>query len=142
MINLDFDGAIDESQIKGFYFRPISHICKHFLVEVIKKDEWNCLVVIYEIGIPQRDGKEMIIANGEEIATYETTDFLEIDLWGKYYFPKFNEERYQWYYNMSYNENKEWVFDKDGNMDDVLAMAEVMKFAINLGVKISGITLY
>ncbi len=132
MINLDCEGISEDFQKKGFYFRPKMHIGNHYLIEVnVRTLNSNCLVTIYEIGIPQRSCIELQIQNGEGIATSETEYLCEIDLWGKYYFPKFKTEQYQWYYN-SNNENA----------DEVMAMAEVMKFSIELGLKIGKIDLY
>jgi len=144
MVNLDFEGEVEDIQKKGFYFRPKMHICKHYLIEaIVKTPDSNCLVIIYEIGIPQRiGGVELQISNGEQIATHETQYFCEIDLWGKYYFPRFAADQYQWYYNESYGDNKKWNQDHNGNMDEILAMAEVMKYAMELGLKIGNITLY
>ncbi len=140
MINLDFNGAVEDFQTKGYYFKPQMHICKYFLIEV-KPQDAHCVVVVYKIGIPQGHIEETQLKNGDEIATHETEQILEIDLWGKYYFPKFTADQYQWYYNQSY-QNGKWEFDKDGNMDEVLAIAEVMMFAMELGLKIGKIELY
>lgn len=132
MINLDYNSVekeVGDFHKKGFYFQSN---CRHYLIEVdIKEPGTNCLVTIHEIGIPQNKEGELIIPNGEEIATSDNTDYLcEIDLWGKYYFPKFASDQYQWYYNTR------------GNEDQIMAMAEVMKFALELGLKKANITLY
>jgi len=125
MINLDFDGEIESPQTKGFYFQSNN---EHYLIEVnIKAHEINCLVIINEIGIPQKNGEILTIKNDEEIAVFEVACFCEIDLWAKYYFPKFlpGQYRYQWYY------------DKEN--DKIKSMSDVMQFAIELGLKMANI---
>lgn len=140
MINLDFDGEVDNIQKQGYYFRPISHICKYYLIEVAEKKDINCLVKIYELGIPQKNGEALTIKNGERIASFEADYIGEINVYGKYFFPKF-ADHIQCYHNQSYK-NQEWEFDENGNMDEFLALAEVMKFALSLGIKIGNIELY
>ena len=124
MINLDFNGDLFEGQKIGHYFRPKSHICRHYMVDVVVKElGFNCLVTIYEIDTPQPDGNVLDIENGQMVATSDFKKFCEIDMWGKYYFPVFSTEMNQWYY------------DDSGNMDYIQAMYEVMKFAVDLVLK-------
>jgi hypothetical protein len=123
VINLDFDGKIEDVQNKGFYFESNQ---EHYLIQIfVKESETNCLVIINEIGIPQKNGETLTIKNGEEIASFEVEYFCEIDLWAKYYFPKFFSDKYQWYY------------DKEN--DKIKSMSEVMQFAIDLGLRIGNI---
>jgi len=140
-IDLD-DGMVPNSlQKTGFYFKSKKHICKNYLIiPKIKEKDHNCLVKIYEIGALQEDKEEMKIKNGKKISIRECDLFLEIDLWNKYYFPKFRKN-YQWYYNESCKNNK-WMFDEHGNLDEIMSMAEVMKYAIKLGLKTANINLY
>jgi hypothetical protein len=142
---LDFDGIGPDNEevcVKGFYFRPNSHICKHFMVSVdVKEQGENCEVAVYEVGIPQSGSGEVLLENGERIAVHLPDYVMKIGLWGKYYFPHFNPDGYQWYYNES-NKTGRWEYDPDGNSDEVLAMAEVMKYAIANGLEIANIKPY
>lgn len=133
-LNLDGFEDVEDFQKKGFYFRPASHSCKNYLVEVEKKEDGsNCLVVVHEIGIPYIGGVgEVSIEQGDMIATMEYEYLLEIHLWGKYFFPSFNAKSYQWYYDS----------DHGYPSDDIMAVAEVMKFAVAKGLEVAGITPY
>lgn len=122
MINFNPEVPV-EYQKKGFYYSPENGI-DHYLIEIVDielKD--RCKVIIYEIEIPDK-----LIDNGAEICTFESDYLLEILLCTKYYFPKFKNE-YQWYY-------------KDDNSDTVQSMADAMKFAIDIGLKIAEIKTY
>ncbi len=127
MINLDFGSSEPiEFKTKGFYFTSNND---HYLIEVnIKEQMINCLIKIYEIGIPQRNATEIFLENGTPIATSEATYFMEIDLWPKAYVPKFSEEPYQWYYE----------YKDEGNK--IQSMADVMEFGIEIGLKAANIT--
>lgn len=94
MVSIDSGALYDPEkyQVTGYYFRPISHICKHFLITVIDlvPDE-NVTATIYETGIPQENGKEILIANGEPVIAIDTSLVCSIKLYGKYFFPTFAE---------------------------------------------------
>lgn len=139
MTNLDSDGEVEIYQTKGYYFRPKSHICKHYLIEVLVIEaSVNARVSVYEIGIPQKGGNELILGNGDQIATSEVDQVVEIALMSKYFFPKFTSDSYQWYHNESH-QNGIWEYDDNGNMDEIMAMAEAMKYAVALGLKVAQI---
>ena len=130
----NLDGYIDKRQTKGFYFKSDSCITKHFLIKIdVKQIEHNCLATIYELeDIPQENGNLIVLENGSEIASANIEYLCEIDLWNKYYFPKFKDGSYQWYYD----------FDGKGNEDEIIALSDVMKYAMKLGLDTAKITLY
>ena len=123
--------APEEYQINGYYFRPSSHICKHFIITVtdlVAGD--NVTVVIYETGIPQDSGKELLIANGEPVIAIDTSLVCSIKLFGKYFFPTFAKNM-QLYYDDSYYDDNH----SKNKTDEVMSIAEVMNFAIKLGLE-------
>ena len=67
------------------------------------------------------------IKNGEEVYFLQAADesdwWLEIDIWPKYYFPKFNEEKNQWYH-------KESDVDCDFMVDFSLLLKETYSIAM------------
>jgi hypothetical protein len=140
MINIDFDGIADDNQRKGYYFKSNND---NYLIEVVVKDKGsNCLVTIFELGIPQKNGKVLTIENGQEIAAFDVEYLCEINLWNKYFFPKFKTESYQWYYDVKEVSPHNWQLNKQGNENKPLSIAEVMNFAIELGLKVGEIKLY
>lgn len=142
MKTLDFSGPVEDYHTTGVYFCPKSHICKHYLIRFdVKSEGHRCIVSIFEIGIPQHSGDVMLVENGEDVAVTEAEEVFRIDLCGKYYFPEFVSRQYQWYYN-DRSGVVPYRYDEDGNMDEVMAMAEVMKFAIRKGLEAGNITPY
>lgn len=122
MISIDFEGPLKEWHTTGIFFRPPSDNCKYYLIRFSAVEIGvSCVVDIFETGIPQRDATEFLIENGSEVAAYEASRQYRIALYGKYFFPEFVQQ-YQWYYN------------KDGQ-NEVMAMAEVMEYAIQKGLE-------
>lgn len=73
------------------------------------------------------------IKNGQEVQVYMSIGdwILEVDIWSKYYFPKFNEDQLQWYHKMDEDE-ADW-------MDD---FSFILKESYKKAVEISGIKFY
>lgn len=63
---------------------------------------------------------------------------FSIDIWGKYFFPEFNEDNNQWYHASKDILNRDG-YDSLGCMNDTF---EVFKFAYDLALKESGIKPY
>lgn len=70
------------------------------------------------------------INNGDEVMAFSLFDdwFLEIDIMGKYYFPKFNEDKNQWYHKEHENEVD--------YMDD---FSFLLKETYKIAMKVSGL---
>lgn len=121
------DDYTSESQITGFYFKSENCISNDYLVRVVVKErQVNCLVVIYKLeDVPQSNGELLIIKNGSEIKTDNLDYVCQIDLWSKYFLPKFKEGSYQWYYD----------YNKTGKENEIQGLADVMKFAMELGLE-------
>lgn len=122
--------APEDCQVKGYYFRPQSHICKHFIITVTDTvDGQNTTVTAYETGIPQDCGKEILISNGESVIALDTSLVCSVKLWSKYFFPTFAKNMQLYYDDSLYDPQKK------NKTDDVMSIAEVMDFAIKLGLE-------
>ena len=99
--------------------------------------ENNCLVKIYELN--DFSEKRNI---GDEMTEYGVDFMLEIDLWSKCYFPKFKDNRFQCYYGVKEVSPYNWQLDEETKEDEVQALANVMKYAIKLGLEKGNIKLY
>lgn len=73
------------------------------------------------------------IKNGDKVAAFSLFDdwVLEIDIWHKYFFPKFNEDYNQWYHNV---ENNNSQFLDDFNF--------ILKQTYDIAMKVSGMKTY
>lgn len=105
----------------------------------VKMNEHNCLITIYEMEIPSGD---MNFESGNKISAQEENLICTIDLWNKYYFPTFNNDNNQWYYNVKGDKESGFEIDPEGNEDEIGALKEVMDFAIQIGLKEGNISLY
>ena len=70
------------------------------------------------------------IKNGEKVIGFSLFDdwVLELDIWGKYFFPKFNEEKNQWYHNCD-----------DKNSQCLNDFNFILKQTYNIAMKVSGL---
>lgn len=73
----------------------------------------NCKITIYETDCLQKDGE---YKTGDEVALICPELYCEVDVWNKYFFPKFTKDMYQWYHPEIYS-------------NDIQAMAEVLEYA-------------
>ena len=73
------------------------------------------------------------IKNGEKVMSFSLFDdwILELDIWGKYFFPKFNKEKNQWYHNCN---------DKNSQCLDDFNF--ILKETYNIAMKVSGLKTY
>ena len=139
VLNIDFNGEPDEVQKIGYYFKSNN---ENYLVNVnVVQEGTNTVVTIYETELPQKDGLVLDIENGIPIAAMNSKYFCEIDLWPKHYHPKFQAEYYQWYYDVKETSPYKWEMNKNGTANKIKSVAEVMEFAVELGVKIGKIEL-
>lgn len=124
-------------EITGYYYESSAHQGMNFLVSVDKITDMNCLVKIYSIN--DFTVKRNI---GDEITEYDVDFMVEIDLWSKYFFPKFKDNRFQCYYGVKEVSHCNWQLDEETKEDEVKALADVMKYAIKLGLEKGNIKLY
>lgn len=132
MIYLNCSESGDENDvIFGRIFR--SKFCNQlsFLVKPIIRGEENCLVEIYEFDADQDSG---VLENDTEIQIWKdyVKKWLDLDVWPKRYFPVFNTKLdHQWYHD----------FNKDNTENYIQALADVMQYALDLGIKEANIIL-
>ncbi len=122
----------------GIYFKSENDISTNYLIELCKgKFEGNALVKIYTIGIPDNYFKTDNLFNGSEIGfpEFETIWIAEINLCGKYFFPKFDNNLQLYYDDEKYH---------DGNCktNSITSLMECINYAIEFGLNKSGIVPY
>ena len=73
------------------------------------------------------------IKNGDKVVGFSLFDdwVLEIDIWAKYYFPKFNEDKNQWYHRED---------DTEANYIDDFSF--ILKETYKIAMKVSGLKTY
>ena len=122
----------------GVFFKSENDVTSYYLIELCDGSfEGNALVKIYIIDIPDNHFKTDGLTNGAEIEfpEYETEWIAEVDLYDKYFYPKFDNERqmyydYEKYYKAKYKSNS------------ITSLMEALNFAIEYGLNKSGIVPY
>lgn len=131
----------EENERKGYWFRSSN---EHIYIVELKcrysdndKDLINVIATVYEPDCNNIDNTVDItkLKNGEEVTYDWLFDddewIMSIDIWGKYYFPKFNEEKNQWYHRMG--------ADETCYMDD---FSFILKEAYTTALKVTGLKMY
>ena len=118
----------DIEPVEGYFYISKLDVQDYFFVEIIvNKVGSSVLANIYEI-----DDHDVIFNNGEiiTVSMYDLTLLGSINIYNKYYFPIWNNEVNQYYYN------------DDGKSDMIGSRAWVMKIALKLGLEIGEIETY
>jgi len=133
-------GIPNENLRKGYWFRASNeHI---YIVELkTRHDKYdrlmNVIATVYEPDCNNIDDDVDItkLSKGEEVEycwMFSDDDWImNIDIWGKYYFPRFNEEKNQWYHRTER--------DKACYMDD---FSFILKETYKIAIKVSGLKTY
>jgi len=127
-----------ENLISGVYFKSENDVSTYYLVELCKgRYEGNALVKIYSTGIPDNYFDTHGLINGSEISFPDSDAecVCEIDLCGKYFFPKFNNEM-QLYYD------EEKYYNRQFKTNSITSLFEAINYAIEYGLNVSGIVPY
>lgn len=122
----------------GVYFRSENDVTNHYLIEVCDgRYEGNALVKIYTTDIPSNHFDIEGLINGCEISFLEsdTNWIAEIDLCGKYFFPKFNNDLQLYYDDEKY-------YGADYKSNSITSLFECINFAIEFGLKKANIIPY
>lgn len=127
----------------GYWFRP-SH--EHIYIVVLEDLEYSkndgelisLNAVAYEVNTNEidKDIDILQLKNGQEVkgfSCFGTDDVLEILIYGKYYFPKFNEEKNQWYHKMS---------DSEYDADYINDNNALLRATYDIAMKESGLKTY
>ena len=97
-----------------------------YAIELVKKSDSNIVVHTYKISENYQEFDCYEATNGDKVNCFVDKDDLifSIDVWSKYYFPKFYNENDQWYHRIE---------ETDTSYIDILC--EAMKFSYNLAIK-------
>ena len=133
---------IQRDQLRiGYWFRASSeHIYIVELESIYDKKDGELINVVATVYVPDchyidDDIDVSKIKKGERVeywCLFEDSDWvMSIDIWSKYYFPKFNEEKNQWYHKI---EDKEACYINDFSF--------ILKEAYNKALEITNLKLY
>lgn len=128
----------DEYLKFGVYFKSGNDITTQYLIELCKgRFEGSALVKIYTTGILDNIFPTDGLINGCVIGVPEcmTEWIAEVDLCGKYFFPKFNNELQLYYDNEKY-------YKGNYKSNSVTSLLEAVNFAIEYGLTQRGIVPY
>ncbi len=124
--------------VNGVYFKSENDVSSHYLIEFSKGSfEGNALVKIYTTDIPDNHFDTEGLVNGSEISFPEMdVEYVaEIDLYGKYFFPKFSDEMQLYYDDEKYYNGK-------CKTNSITSLFEAINYAIEYGLKKANITPY
>ena len=127
-----------EHLVSGIYFKSENDVSTHYLIELCKgRFDGNALVKIYSTGIPDNHFDTDGLINGSEIAFPDSDAkwVCEIDLCGKYFFPKFDNEMQLYYDDEKYYKGK-------CKTNSITSLFEAINYAIEYGLNVSGIVPY
>lgn len=120
----------EEYCVKGIFFKSKYFTGKSYLLSPVVKGEENCVVMVRSFGSDQDCTFDLV---GQEVGI-DPADLrkeFSLDIWPKYYYPTFQIEDNQWYHD----------YNKDNTENYILALADVMQYALDLGIKTGNITL-
>jgi hypothetical protein len=124
-------------EMKGVYYKSDNDNSTHYLIELhSSRFEGNQLVKIYSIDI---NNLSLVgyISNGGVLTSYnhEAEWICEIDLCGKYFFPKFNNDMQLYYCDNKY-------YNDAIKTDPIASLCDVINYAIEYGLKEANIKPY
>lgn len=122
----------------GVYFKSENDISTQYLIEICKgRFEGNALVKIYTTDILDNHFETDGLVNGLIIGLpeYVTECIAEIDLCGKYFFPKFKNDLQLYYDNEKYYNGKH-------KTNSITSLMEAINYAIEYGLNKSKIKPY
>ena len=132
------DGYIDEYLVFGVYYKSENDITSQYLIQLCEgRFEGNALVKIYTTDILDNHFNTKGLENGSIIGLDENTIewIAEVDLCGKYFFPKFNNEL-QLYYD------EEKYYGGKYKSNEITSLMECINYAIEYGLKKANIKPY
>ena len=128
----------DDGITFGIYFKSENDITTYYLIELCDgKYEGNALVKIYTTGIISNYFEADDLTCGDIIGVpeHEAEWIAEVDLCGKYFFPKFNNELQLYYDDEKY-------YDGKYKSNSITSLMEAINYAIEYGLDKSGIKPY
>lgn len=130
--------STDELLTFGVYFKSAKDISTEYLIKLCEgENDGNVLVKIYSTDITSNHFETDGLINGVEIGLYEHDIkwLCDVDLWGKYFFPKFNNEMQLYYDGLKY-------YGEKNSSDSITSLMECINYAIGYGLDKSGIKPY
>jgi len=129
-------GLTDQYLTYGVYFKSDNDLSTEYLIELRKYND-HAEVNIFTIPMLSNYFDTNGLENGMLIGMdeWELTKVVEVELWGKYFFPVFTND-YQFYYD----DHK--YYGQDYKSDQIMSLAEVINFAIEYGLREAGIKPY
>ena len=122
----------------GVYFKSENDISTQYLIKLCEgRFEGNALVKIYTTDILDNHFETEGLVNGLEIGLpeYETEWIAEVDLCGKYFFPKFKNDLQLYYDDEKY-------YGHQTKTNSITSLMECINYAIDYGLNKSGIKPY
>jgi hypothetical protein len=122
----------------GVYFKSENDISTQYLIELCEgRFEGNALVKIYTTDILDNHFETDGLANGLTIGLpeYEAEWIAEVDLYGKYFFPKFKNDLQLYYDDEKYYGHKT-------KTNSITSLMECINYAIEYGLTKSEIKPY
>lgn len=133
------EGVPDEFLKFGVYFKSENDAETTYFIEVSNGvTDGNAIVTIYPTKILSNWFDVTGLETGSIIAVaswHLEEEIAQVDLWGKYFFPKFNNQLQMYYCNQQYYSGK-W------KSNSITSMFEAINYAIEYGLKESGIKPY
>ncbi len=127
------NGIPDELLKKGYYLRLSDY--HTFIITLELTKDRNVLATACEMDLSYLDVDISELKNGDEIECFQCLDenkwWLTMDIWGKYYFPKFNESNNQWYHK-----------HYEGDHDYITDFCELVKGTYEIAMKESKLKIY
>ena len=132
----------DEYLKFGAYFKSENDISTQYLIELCDASiegsmGGNALVKIYTTPILTNHFETNGLENGLTIGLpeYRIEWIAEVDLCGKYFFPKFNNDLQLYYDDEKY-------YNSNDKTNSITSLMECINFAIEYGIAKSGIKIY
>jgi len=133
------DGVLDNYLTFGVYFKSENDIGSEYIIELIHgRTKGNALINIYNPGSPLCNYFDTTgLVNGSMVGmlSFDIHHVVKLDLWGKYFFPKFNNEMQLYYDDEKYYGGK-------NKTNSITSLMECINYAIEYGLKSSGIKPY
>lgn len=130
IINLDFDEAPHPDQRVGWFYMSEKNSQRFYMIRLdIDKEYENVKSFVYELDIDHH----IVLKNGQKISKFmylQQPAVGSLDIWPKSYSLDIVGKR-QLYHD----------FDGSGKEDEIGSLADVFKFALELGIKESGMIL-
>lgn len=130
---------MDQQELKGILFKSENDQTTYYFICIAeKKDEYNANVSIYTIDQKFSSNDEyQDKKNGTEASffAFQLEPSCKLELWGKYFFPTFEDGMQMYYDDKKYYEGKQ-------KTDQIQSLSDAINYAIEYGLKEANIKPY